>query len=123
MWVFVWGIEDLDLCFCFCFCCCFCYSWRGRQLARERKKAFFIPIRMNSSFLNWTSYCSSASEFLPNEEADAVCFAELFVIFLSFQPNREADENALMVLFESCKFTSYNTKLSFGKLEELFNGN
>ena len=93
------------------------------KLARERKKAYLIPLRVNSCSFTWASYCSSASEFHPNEEADAVCFAELFVIFLSFQPNREADENALMVLFESCKFTSYNTKLSFGKLEELFNGN
>jgi hypothetical protein len=43
LWVFVWGIEDLDLCFCFCFCCFFCYVWRGRQLARERKKLFLFP--------------------------------------------------------------------------------
>jgi hypothetical protein len=41
LWVFVWGIEDLDLCFC---CCCFFrYAWRGRQLARERKKLFLFP--------------------------------------------------------------------------------
>jgi hypothetical protein len=81
-------------CVFFCCCCCFRYSWRGRQLARERKKAYFIPRRMNSSSLSWASYCSSASEFRPNEEADVVCFAEFLLYFFGFQPNREADENA-----------------------------
>ena len=52
---------------------------------------------MNSSSLSWASYCLSASEFCPKEETDAKCFAELFVIFLSFQPNREGDENVLNI--------------------------
>ena len=43
------------------------------------------------------SYYSLASEFRPKEETDAKCFAELFVIFLNFQPNREADENILNI--------------------------
>ena len=50
---------------------------------------------MNSSSLSWASYCSSALEFRPKEETDAKCFVELFVIFLSFQPNKKAGENAL----------------------------
>jgi hypothetical protein len=69
----------------------------GDSLQEREKKAFFIQIRMNSSSLSWASYCSSAYEFRPKEETDAKCFAELFVIFLSFQPNRKADENALNI--------------------------
>jgi hypothetical protein len=50
---------------------------------------------MNSYSLSWASYCSSASEFRPNEESDGRWFSEFFVIFLGFQRKEEADNNAL----------------------------
>ena len=84
------------------FPCEYQYFWhelqlqkRGRQLARERKRAFFIPLRMNSSSLSWVSYYSSASDFHSITEADAACFGWLLLILCCFQSNIEADRNAL----------------------------
>ena len=54
---------------------------RETECKREKKKAFFIPRKINSSSLTWASYCSSALGICPNEEADIVCFAEVFVKF------------------------------------------
>ena len=57
---------------------------------------------MNSNSLSWASYCSSASDFLPIEESGAACFAELLLKFCCFQPNIEADRNALIDGFFNC---------------------
>ncbi len=99
-----WRFRSVSLlCFCFC-CCCFRYFWRGRQNARERKKCFLISERMNSSSLSWASYCSSAWGIWSNGEVSVVGFAEVFVKFWVFQPNRETDNNALTSSYFPCDF-------------------
>jgi hypothetical protein len=50
---------------------------------------------MNSSSLSWASYYSSASDFHSSEEVGTACFGCLLLIFCCFQPNKEADKNAL----------------------------
>jgi hypothetical protein len=97
LWVFVWGIEDLDLYSVYVVVVVLCFPLLlARETACKReKKAFFITRMMNSSSLSWASYCSSASDFHSSEEADAACFGCLLLIFCYFQPNIESDKNAL----------------------------
>jgi hypothetical protein len=110
LWVFVWGIEDLDLysvCVVVVVVLFFPLLLAQETACKREKKAFFITRRMNSSSLSWASYCSSVSVFLPFEESGAACFAELLLKFCCFQPNRKADKNALRALtVVSSKFLS-----------------
>jgi hypothetical protein len=78
------------------------YFWRelqlrkgGRQLARERKKSFFMPRAMNSRSLVWASYCSSIADFQWFVEADGACFCCLLLILCCFWPNIQSDKDAL----------------------------
>jgi hypothetical protein len=65
LWVFVWGIEDLDLYRYYVFVFVFVVVvsvilGTGDKTQEREKKCFLIPERMNSSSLSWASYCSSA---------------------------------------------------------------
>jgi hypothetical protein len=95
---FCLGIEDLDLysvCVVVVVVMFFPLLLARETACKREKKALFIPRMMNSNSLSWASYCSSASDFLPIEESGAACFAELLLKFCCFQPNIEADRNAL----------------------------
>jgi hypothetical protein len=68
----------------------------ARETACKReKKAFFIPVRMNSSSLSWASYCSSTLDFHPFEESDVSFIWLIFLFLADFQPNTKSNANAL----------------------------
>jgi hypothetical protein len=75
--------------------------------SRERKKEYLISRRMNNCSLSWVSYCSSASDFRPNGEADVRCFGEFFVIFWVFQQFEESNNNALKYCFVKINFDKH----------------
>jgi hypothetical protein len=61
-----------------------------------KKESFLFPQLMNSSSSNWGSYCSSIAHFQPFGEFGAACFAHILLKFGCFQPNVQADNNALI---------------------------
>jgi hypothetical protein len=99
LWVFVWGIEDLDL-YSVCVVVVVVVLFFPLLLVREtackrEKKAFFNSVRVNSSSLKRASYCSFASEICPIEEFAAVGCLLFFLILLVFCPKEEPIANAL----------------------------
>ena len=98
LWVFVWGIEDLDLYrYCvFVFVVVVSVILGARDSLQEReKKNVFNSRKDEQLLLELGELLFISFGISPEWRVWWQVFCEFFVIFLSFQPNREADNNAL----------------------------
>ena len=92
-------------------------SWRRRQLARERKKAYLIAWGVNSCSLVWASYCSFPWQICPFEESVGIDFLLFSLVLTPFCPKEEAIESALKPLISGKRsLIMYSFKFCDNKL-------